>query len=101
MVGWLSPRPAVKSHMQIGPFAFQREAIMVSLVGSASAFISSAVPSAQLASTSGRPQQTPRCLTTGSSFLAIGGSYAKPSTIVDGYVRIHPSTFIDQRSVGL
>src|SRR5258706_15314223 len=59
---------------------------MVSRVGSASAFRRSAVPSAQVESTSGKPQQIPRCLAIGSSLSAMSSIIRNPLTNVDGYV---------------
>src|SRR3982074_2152463 len=76
MVGWLSPRPAVKSQTQIGASAFHREAIMGRRAGSASAFIKSEVWFAQLSFTFGSSQQVPRSRSIGSSLMAIAESYA-------------------------
>src|ERR1700693_151351 len=65
MVGWLSPRPAVESQMQIGASAFHSDASMVRRVGSASVFISSEVSFAQRSFTTGSSQHAPRCLCPG------------------------------------
>src|ERR1700682_3748705 len=75
IVGWLSPRPAVKSQMQIGSFAFHSDASMVSRVGSASDFISWEVAFAQSSLTTGSAQHSPRSRRTGSSFNATPQSY--------------------------
>src|SRR5216684_2032596 len=63
MVGCVSSRPAVKSQMQMGASAFQREASIVRRVGSASAFIKSDVSFAQVSLTTGKAQHSPRSLT--------------------------------------
>src|SRR5690349_4552418 len=80
IVGCVRSRLAVKSQMQTGCFAFHRALIMVSRVGSASAFIKVAVSSAHPASTSGSAQHTPRSRTTGSSLSAIA---TKHTTSID------------------
>src|SRR5215469_16543521 len=84
MVGWVNPRPAVKSQMQIGPSALISEAIMRRRVGSASAFMSSVRRPAQRASTAGRAQHTPRSLITGSSLTITDPMLQYPSINVDG-----------------
>src|SRR5450759_461042 len=75
MVGWLSPRPAVKSQTQIGASPFHRDASIVRRVGSASAFSSSEVWLAQLSFTTGSSQHAPRSLSTRNSLIAIRQSY--------------------------
>src|SRR5260370_14012963 len=75
MVGWVSPRPAVKSQMQIGASAFHREASIVRRVGSARAFMKSDVSFAQLSLTTGNAQHAPRSLATLSSLIATAASY--------------------------
>src|SRR5713226_7588233 len=75
IVDWLSSRSAVKSQMQIGDFAFQRAATIVSRVGSASAFMRLAASSAHSTSTTGSTQHSPRCRRTGSCFSATDRSY--------------------------
>src|SRR5260370_36036810 len=85
MVGWVRPRPAVKSQTQMGASAFHNEATMVRRVGSASAFISSALSSAQLSLTIGRAQHTPRSRITGSSLTATKSMLHYPSTNIDGF----------------
>src|SRR5215472_18583391 len=84
MVGWVSPRPAVKSQMQIGPSALISEAIIRRRVGSASAFMSSARRPAQRRSTAGRAQHTPRSLITGSSLTITDPMLQYPSISIDG-----------------
>src|SRR6266851_8674373 len=90
MVGCVRSRLAVKSHMQIGTFAFQSDAIIVSRVGSARAFMSVAVSLAHLSSTSGSPQHTPRSRTTGRTFIAIRTSYGIHRHLSMGHARIPP-----------
>src|SRR5260370_29448318 len=90
VVGCVRSSVAVKSHMQMGVFAFQSEAIIVSLVGSARAFMSVVVSSAHLSSTSGSLQHTPRSRTTGRTFIAMRTSYGTHRHLSIGHVRISP-----------
>src|SRR5258708_33249963 len=90
IVGCVRSRLAVKSHMQMGVLAFHSEAIIVSRVGSARAFISIAVSSAHLSSTSGNPQHTPRSRTTGRTFIAMPTSYDIHRHLSMGHARIPP-----------
>src|SRR5260370_31624685 len=90
MVGCVRSRLAVKSHMQMGVFAFHNDATMVSRVGSARAFMSVAVSTAHLSSTSGRSQHTPRSRTTGRTFIAIRTSYDIHRHLSIGRARIPP-----------
>jgi len=85
MVGWLKPRPAVKSQMQMGPSAFDSAASIVTRVGSASAFMSSARRSAQALLTLGIAQQTPRSRITGKSLTATKEMIRYPSMVIDGF----------------
>src|SRR5260370_5602365 len=91
MVGWVRSRPPVKSQTQMGASAFHNEATMVRRVGSASAFISSALSSAQLSLTTGRAQHTPRSRITGSSLIATKSMLQYPSTNIDGFRSKHMS----------
>src|SRR5260370_8732431 len=91
MVGWVRSRPPVKSQTQMGASAFHNEATMVRRVGSASAFISSAISSAQLSLTTGRAQHTPRSRITGSSLIATKSMLQYPSTNIDGFRSKHMS----------
>src|SRR5258706_7158489 len=90
MVGCVRSRLAVKSQMQMGVFAFHNEAIIVSRVGSERAFMSVAVSSAHVSSTSGNPQHTPRSRTTGKTFIAMRPSYCIHRHLSMGHVRIPP-----------
>src|ERR1700682_4940809 len=90
MVGWVSSRPAVKSQMQIGASALHSDAIIVSRVGSDSAFMRSEVRFAQVALTFGSSQHAPRSRSTGSSLIAMHRMVRKLSTDVDGYARLQP-----------
>src|SRR6266571_3575601 len=85
IVGCERSSPAVKSQMQIGIVAFASEATMVSRVGSASALMSSARLSAQLAFTTGRVQHTPRSRIIGSSLTATTCMIHYPSKVIDGF----------------
>src|SRR5207244_2772660 len=85
MVGWVRPRPAVKSHTQMGDAALHREATIVRRVGSPNAFISEALVSAQSSLTRGSSQQTPRSRITGSCLTATSMMLHYPSTIIDGF----------------
>src|SRR6202165_3691141 len=98
MVGWVSSRPAVKSQMEMGASAFHSDAIMVSRVGSASAFIRSEVWFAHLALTLGSSQHAPRSRSTGSSLIAMTALYATHRQMSMGVIGFNPSKFIDQRS---
>src|SRR6266576_1252385 len=84
IVGCERSSPAVKSQMQMGIVAFASEATMVSRVGSASALMSSARLSAQLALTTGSVQHTPRSRIIGSSLTATRCMIQYPSTFIDG-----------------
>src|SRR5437660_11852356 len=96
MVGCVRPRPAVKSQMHIGAAAFHREATMVRRVGSASAFNSAALISAQSPLTRGSSQHTPRSRMTGSSLTATTRMLQYPSTILDGFGRGKPMSEIKE-----
>src|SRR5438094_203126 len=96
MVGCVRPRPAVKSQMHIGAAAFHREATMVRRVGSASAFNSAALISAQSPLTRGSSQHTPRSRMTGSSLTATTRMLQYPSTIIDGFGRGKPMSEIKE-----
>src|ERR1700674_1026798 len=91
MVSWVSSRPAVKSQMQMGASAFHSDAIMVSRVGSASAFIRLEVWFAHLVLTLGSSQHAPRSRSTGSSLIAMDSIVRNPSTDVDGGDRLQPT----------
>src|SRR2546421_6801982 len=88
MVGWVRPRPAVKSQMQIGAAALHSEATIVSRVGSPNAFIRSARLSAQVSLTRGRLQHTPLTLSPagerGMVFNPTTPMLQYPSTNIDG-----------------
>src|SRR2546427_9206834 len=91
MVGWVRPRPAVKSQMQIEDAALHSEATIVRRVGSPNAFIRSARLSAQVSLTRGRLQHTPLTLTLspagerGMVFNPTTPMVQYPSTIIDGF----------------
>src|SRR2546427_2941971 len=85
MVGWVRPRPAVKSQMQIGDAALHSEATIVRRVGSPNAFINEALVSAQSSLTRGSSQQTPRSRITVSTLTATTMTLQYPSTIIDGF----------------
>src|SRR5258707_14709941 len=85
MVGWLRLNAPVKSQMQTGSAALRSAAIIVSRVGSASAFSRSAWRVAQTRSTAtGSSQQVPRSRITGSSLRATVVMLAGPFASVDG-----------------
>src|SRR5207302_3834534 len=87
MVGWVRPRPAVKSQMQIGDAALHSEATIVRRVGSPNAVIRSARRSAQVSLTRGRLQHTPLTLSPAGE----RGMVFNPTTPMPQY----PSTNID------